>query len=170
MSESEVKRLVHGRWRRATKEEREDDGDLYIPFVLRDVRIGGRRFTGLFGFSQPGRWLVRVGFHSGPRFIIPVTEGTVLFQQLAEQLERELGTPTRMVRNNSGHTAVYADYAVWRFPSSVIELVAVAPNEAERGIVLSYALPSEAALGSLQVNGYNLKLPYWRAPARHFFL
>src|SRR4051812_16894322 len=69
MTESEVKRTVKGRWRTATKEEREDDRDAYVPFVLQDIGLGGRKFTGLFGFSHSERRLVGISLHSGIPFM-----------------------------------------------------------------------------------------------------
>jgi hypothetical protein len=143
MSESEVKREVHGRWRRSAKEERDGDGDLYMPFVLQDVKIGGRNFIGLFGFALRDRRLIRVDLHSGFS-LIRHEEATVVFERLADELQRELGPPIKIIRNNSGHTGVYADFAVWRFPSTVIELHRLKPNDKESAIVLSYAPPSEA--------------------------
>lgn len=143
MTEGEVKHVVHARWRPATKEEREDDRDVYMPLVLQDVRIGQRKFIGLFGFSKEDRRLVMVTIHSGIPFI-RTGEAAALFESLADKLQGELGTAAKIVRNNSGHTGFYADYALWRFPSSVIELTCIRPNDAERAVVLFYALPSEA--------------------------
>ena len=112
MSEGEVKRVVRGRWRPATKEERDEDRELYMPFVLQYVSIAERA-------AAP-------------------------FERLIDELQRQLGTPAKIARNNSGHTGFYEDYAVWRFSSSVIELTCVRPNDVERAVVLSYALPLEA--------------------------
>ena len=50
MSEREVKRTVSGRWRPATKEESENERDLYVPFVLQDIELGGAKI----------HWLVRL--------------------------------------------------------------------------------------------------------------
>ena len=69
---------------------------------------------------------------------------TALFQRLLDELQRHLGVPGKTIRNNSGHTGFYAEYAVWRFPSSVIELTCIRPNESERAVVLAYNPPSEA--------------------------
>jgi hypothetical protein len=142
MSEGEVKHVVRGRWRPATKEEREDDRDLYVPFVLQGVKLGGREFIGLFGFTRADGRLARVTLHSGIPWL-GVAEGRAIFQRLAEQLERELGTPARIVTDNSGHTGFYVDYAMWRSPSSEILLTCISPSDTERAVVVSYAPPSE---------------------------
>ena len=138
MSEDQVKRVVPGRWRASTREEREDDRDTYVPFVLKDVTIRGRHFIGLFGFSRTDRKLVAVTLHSGLPLIRP-EEATATFEQIVDELEREFGSPAEIVRNNSGHTSFYADFAIWRFRSSVISLECLRPNDSERAIALSYA-------------------------------
>ena len=143
MTEGEVKRVVRGRWRPATKEEREDDRDVYVPVVLQEVSIGQGKFIGLFSFSKANRLLVGVTIHSGIPFI-RTGAAAALFESLADKLQSELGTPAKIVRNNTGHTGFYADYALWRFPSGVIELTCIKPNDAKRAVVLSYILPSEA--------------------------
>jgi hypothetical protein len=143
MSESAVKRSVRGKWRPASREERDDDRNLYVPFVLQDVEMGGRKFIGLFGFSRAGQRLAAVTLHSGIP-LIRTAEAWAFFERLADELQRELGQPAKLVRNNSGHTGFYEDYAIWRFPSSVIELTCIRPNDSERAIVLSYSRPSDA--------------------------
>ncbi len=142
MSRSDVKRVVDGRWRRSTKDERDDDGDLDMPFVLRDVKIGGRSFSGLFGFGKRDRRLKTVMLYFGPP-LIPREEATAVFERVADELQRELGAPAKTVRNNRGHTGLYADFAIWHFPSTVIELYHLRPNDAESAIELIYAPPSE---------------------------
>jgi len=143
MSEHEVKSAVRGRWRTATKEEREDERDLYVPFVLQDIELGGTKFIGLFGFSKTDRRLVAITLHSGIP-LIKTAGATALFNRLLDDEQKQLGVPRKIIRNNSGHTGFYADYAVWRFPSTVVELTCVRPNDSERAVTLSYAVPSEA--------------------------
>ena len=142
MSEHEVKSTVRGRWRTATKEERDDDRDVYVPFILQDIELGGRKFIALFGFSKKDRRLVAITLHSGIPFI-KTASATMLFDSLLDDQRKQLGIPGTIIRNNSGHTAFYADYAVWRFPSTVVELACIRPNDSERAVVLSYTVRSE---------------------------
>ena len=142
MSEAEVKRLIHGRWRSATKQEREEDRDVYAGSVLQDVKIAGRNCTGFFGFSRSDRQLARVAFQCG-RFPMPNTEASLVFDRLLADLQVQFGVPSKVGRNNSGHTGVYADYALWRFPSTIVELTSLKPNDTERAVVVAYSRVSD---------------------------
>jgi hypothetical protein len=143
MSEHEVKAAIRGRWRSATKEERESERDLYVPFVLQGIELGGRKFIGSFGFSKTDRRLIAITLHSGIPFM-KTAGATALFNRLLDDEQAQIGVPGKIIRNNSGHTGFYADYAVWRFPSTVVELMCIGPNDSERAVLLSYTVPSEA--------------------------
>jgi hypothetical protein len=142
MSEAQVKRVIHGRWRSATKQEREDDRDVYAGSVLQDVKIAGLKCTGVFGFSQSDRRLARVAFQCGG-FPMPNTEAALVFDRLLADLQVQFGAPSKVVRNNSGHTGAYADYALWRFPSTIVDLTSVKPNETERAVIVGYTRASD---------------------------
>ena len=56
----------------------------------------------------------------------------------------QFGVPSKVVRGNSGHTGVYADYALWRFTSTIVGLTSVKPNDTGRAVVVENSRASDS--------------------------